>query len=493
MTQIKTHHQPTVSAWQVVKSYWAVLRSFRWALAVILAADIIAGALELLVPIYYKRFFDALVSTADKAVLVPQLLHYIYLILGIQIVGWTLWRIILYISNYFESAVLARLKQQAFEYMIDHSYRFFANNFTGSLVQRVNRYSRSFERLSDQIIFSVIPLFIKIVCVIAVLVYVQAYIAKVLAVLVVIYLTFNFFFSRWKIKYDIERAAADSRTTGVLSDAIANHTTIQLFTGKDVEAENFQRVSNDQARIMRFTWNLNALVESAQAAFIVIAEFLLFYYAISYWQAGIITVGSFVLIQVYLIGLGGRLWNFSRIIRDFYESMADAKEMVEILDMPHEIRDAHDAGLLDVHKGNIEFKDVEFQFNDNRAVLKKINLAIAGGERQRVAIARAILRSAPILVLDEATSSLDSHSEALIQDALKNLMHGKTTIAIAHRLSTIRQMDRIIVIDSGHIIQEGSHEELSNREGSLYHTLWTLQAAGFLIDSDDNKDEKNRS
>ena len=118
---------------------------------------------------------------------------------------------------------------------------------------------------------------------------------------------------------------------------------------------------------------------------------------------------------------------------------------------------------------------------------------LSGGERQRVAIARAILRSAPILVLDEATSSLDSHSEALIQDALKNLMHGKTTIAIAHRLSTIRQMDRIIVIDSGHIIQEGSHEELSNREGSLYHTLWTLQAGGFLIDSDDNKDEKNRS
>lgn len=605
MRETKTHHQPTVSAWQVIKSYWAVLRSFRWALAVILAADIIAGVLELLVPIYYKRFFDALVSTADKAVLAPQLLYYIYLILGIQIVGWTLWRIILYISNYFESAVLARLKQQAFEYMIDHSYRFFANNFTGSLVQRVNRYSRSFERLADQITFSVIPLFIKIVGVIVVLVYIQPYIAKVLAVLVVTYLTFNFFFSRWKIKYDIARAAADSRTTGVLSDAITNHTTIQLFTGKDVEAENFQRVSNDQARIMRFTWNLNALVESAQAAFMVIAEFLLFYYAISYWQAGIITVGSFVLIQVYLIGLGGRLWNFSRIIRDFYESMADAKEMVEILDMPHEIRDAHDAGLLDVHKGNIEFKDVEFQFNDNREVLKKMNLTIAGGERlalvgpsgagkttlvrlllrvydvqggeisidgqniqrvtqkslrekislvpqdpilfhrslmenirygrrsatdeevvraarlahchefiselphgydtyvgergvklsggerQRVAIARAILRSAPILVLDEATSSLDSHSEALIQDALKNLMHGKTTIAIAHRLSTIRQMDRIIVIDGGNIIQEGSHDELSNREGSLYHTLWTLQAGGFLIDSDDNKDEKN--
>ena len=104
---------------------------------------------------------------------------------------------------------------------------------------------------------------------------------------------------------------------------------------------------------------------------------------------------------------------------------------------------------------------------------------LSGGERQRVVIARAILKNAPILVLDEATSSLDSESEALIQRALAELMKGKTTIAIAHRLSTIMQMDRIIVIDKGKIIDEGAHEELLAK-GGIYKKLWEIQAGGFI-------------
>jgi len=112
-------------------------------------------------------------------------------------------------------------------------------------------------------------------------------------------------------------------------------------------------------------------------------------------------------------------------------------------------------------------------------------IKLSGGERQRVAIARAILRNAPILVLDEATSSLDSHSEYFIQDALDKLMKRKTTIVIAHRLSTIRKMDRILVIDGGAIVQEGNHDELSNTRGTLYHMLWNLQAGGFLVKTED--------
>ena len=112
-------------------------------------------------------------------------------------------------------------------------------------------------------------------------------------------------------------------------------------------------------------------------------------------------------------------------------------------------------------------------------------IKLSGGERQRVAIARAILKNAPILILDEATSSLDSHSEMLIQDALNNLMKDKTTIVIAHRLSTIQKMDRIIVVDHGKIIEQGSHSELLKNENSLYKKLWELQAGGFLRQEDD--------
>lgn len=106
---------------------------------------------------------------------------------------------------------------------------------------------------------------------------------------------------------------------------------------------------------------------------------------------------------------------------------------------------------------------------------------LSGGQRQRVAIARAMLKNAPILVLDEATSALDSESEALIQDALWKLMDGKTAIAIAHRLSTIQKMDRIIVLDDGKIIEEGSHKELIRR-GGKYAELWDRQSGGFIED-----------
>jgi len=105
---------------------------------------------------------------------------------------------------------------------------------------------------------------------------------------------------------------------------------------------------------------------------------------------------------------------------------------------------------------------------------------LSGGQRQRIAIARAILKDAPILVLDEATSSLDSESEALIQDALLTLMETRTAIVIAHRLSTVRRMDRLIVLDGGRIIEAGSHDALLAR-GGTYASLWARQSGGFLV------------
>jgi len=104
---------------------------------------------------------------------------------------------------------------------------------------------------------------------------------------------------------------------------------------------------------------------------------------------------------------------------------------------------------------------------------------LSGGQRQRVALARVILKDAPILILDEATSALDSEVEAEIQEALVGVMENKTVIAIAHRLSTIAQMDRIVVLDEGKIVEQGTHEELK-KKGGLYASYWNRQSGGFI-------------
>jgi ATP-binding cassette subfamily B protein len=106
---------------------------------------------------------------------------------------------------------------------------------------------------------------------------------------------------------------------------------------------------------------------------------------------------------------------------------------------------------------------------------------LSGGQRQRIAIARALLKDAPILILDEATSALDSESEALIQSAMAEAMAGKTVIAIAHRLSTLAHLERLIVLDRGRIVEDGSHAELLQR-GGTYAALWNRQVGGFLVE-----------
>ncbi len=116
---------------------------------------------------------------------------------------------------------------------------------------------------------------------------------------------------------------------------------------------------------------------------------------------------------------------------------------------------------------------------DYAAHVGERGVKLSGGQRQRIAIARVILKDAPILVLDEATSALDSEVEAAIQETLKDLMRGKTVIAIAHRLSTIAAMDRLVVMDKGRIVEEGTHAELLRARG-LYARLWQRQSGGFL-------------
>jgi ATP-binding cassette subfamily B protein len=141
--------------------------------------------------------------------------------------------------------------------------------------------------------------------------------------------------------------------------------------------------------------------------------------------------------------------------------------------------DASDEQILDAAKSANALEFIGKLPKGLDTIVGERGVKLSGGQRQRVAIARAILKDAPILVLDEATSALDSESEKLIQDALVTLMNGRTSIVIAHRLSTISKLDRIIVLDQGKIIEQGSHSELLAAEGR-YARLWSHQSGGFI-------------
>ncbi|MCO5146016.1 MAG: ABC transporter ATP-binding protein/permease [Aquamicrobium sp.] len=152
------------------------------------------------------------------------------------------------------------------------------------------------------------------------------------------------------------------------------------------------------------------------------------------------------------------------------EMIVEAARRAEALDFIATLSDAKGRKGLDAHVGERGVK-------------------LSGGQRQRIAIARVMLKDAPILILDEATSALDSEVEAAIQENLYRLMEGKTVIAIAHRLSTIAAMDRLVVMDKGRVIEEGTHEALI-AGGGLYAQLWQRQSGGFLIEEEEGGREK---
>ncbi len=136
------------------------------------------------------------------------------------------------------------------------------------------------------------------------------------------------------------------------------------------------------------------------------------------------------------------------------------------------------ARRAEAHDFILELRD--FKGREGYAAhLGERGVKLSGGQRQRIALARVILKNAPVLVLDEATSALDSEVEAAIQDTLDTVMEGKTVIAIAHRLSTIARMDRIVVLEDGRIVEEGTHGDLLAR-GGLYSRFWRRQSGGFI-------------
>ena len=578
-----------------LKLYWQHVRPHRRLGAGLILVIIVGTVLATIIPIFYKQFFDILSQAGiSDPTARASLIHIITMVAAVHIIQWILWRVASFLNNRFQPQVIQDLMQTCFSYLHRHSFTFFQNNFVGSLVKRINRFADAFENIADNLYWFLLKLVVQMVVILAVLFSRKPILALLILVWVILYIAINWLLTNYKFRYDQERSEAETTVTGLLADTIANHANVKLFNGYEREVKGFHRATDRVRRLRTFTWDLDTLFEGCQAALMVGLEIAMFYVGINFWQRGALTVGDFVLIQAYLLSIFDQVWNLGRTIRHMYERLAEAGEMTEILQQPHDITDHPQAHTLAVRNGEIIFDRVHFYYNHTRPVIRNLSLTIApgekvalvgpsgagkstlvklllrlhdvsrgkisidgqdiakvtqeslwqqigfvpqepilfhrtlreniqygkpkataeevvtaaklahchefiqesprgydtyvgergvklsGGERQRVAIARAILRNAPILVLDEATSSLDSESEHLIQQALATLMKGKTVIVIAHRLSTIMMMNRTLVIDRGAIVEEGTHAQLTRKRGGLYRRLWERQAGGFL-------------
>ncbi len=574
-----------------LRIYWQHMREYPWAVVFVIIGITIALSTELYRPLIYKQVIDSLVT--DDRSDITYLLSLIYTLVAIGGLNWLGWRMAMYGDIFLVSRVMTNLLNTCYSYIQNHSYSFFSNTFVGSLVRKVNRYSKAYEVITDQIVWNIWPTVFSVIFVLVVLYRRHWLLSLILFVWIIIYLIFNYFFIRYKIPFDIARAETDSETSAHLADTITNNMNVKLFGNLGREVKTYRKITQKLRDLRYKGWSLDSLAESIQAGLMWMLEIGILYAAVRYWQAGYLTVGDFGLIQAYLIRIFTQLWSVGRYVRKLYENLAEAEEMTEVLVTPHEIIDRADAGKLVVSKGIINFDHVDFGYPNQKKIFDDFTLTIAGGERvalvgpsgggkstitkllfrfydlnsgtiriddqniaavtqdslrdnlalvpqdpilfhrslieniryarpeatnaevvraaklahchefierfpekyetyvgergvklsggerQRVAIARAILKDAPILVLDEATSSLDSESEFFIQDALRKLMKQRTTIVIAHRLSTIMQMDRILVIEKGKIIEEGKHEELVKAKQGTYQRLWQIQAGGF--------------
>lgn len=517
---------------------------------------------------------------------------------ALVVVGGLSWRIIDVCQWRLEGGVQKEMADEVFSHLMSQSSRFHADNFTGSLVSNANKLLSSYVRFADTTTFSILPLAFGLLFSLIVLLRVAPLYAVILLAFAVTYMVSAVFITKRVRAFGAQHSTVESRQTGVLADAITNVMAIKSFAAQTREERRFA-AATEETRLSLLAFGrahqkqqlyFGTLLSGIDAAALLMAVV-----AVMAFGANAATV---FLIFNYTAVIAEQLFSFSNnAMRNYNRSLADAKDMVDMLHTVPEILDPEDPEKVAIRRGVIDFKNVTFKHNGNHEALfnglnlhvkqgEKVGLVgysgsgkttlsrlllrfsdiqsgeicidgqniahikqddlrrhiayvpqepllfhrtiaeniaygatgadakaiegaaqmasadefvrdlpngyatlvgergvkLSGGQRQRVAIARAMLKNAPILVLDEATSALDSESEALIQRALWQLMEGRTAIVIAHRLSTVQKMDRIVVLDNGKIVEEGSHKELLSNPNGTYAKLWARQSGGFIED-----------
>jgi ATP-binding cassette subfamily B protein len=578
---------------KILSWYWRVVRAYRFrffgALFVYGIGSVISNAA---MPVVLRRIID--IVTAGNDAPLDGLWRLFIVLAAFQFLVYLLFRVGDFLYFLSQSRALRDLSRFAFDQLHRHSYEFFSNRFSGSLVSQARRFVDAFETIEDVTVWTFWLSGIRLASMLVVLWYFLPSLGFLFLASIAIVIVVGSPFLRAQQKRNAEEAAENTKVTGFFADAISNILTVKLFSAGESERASYRQCTEkeEHARrrasvaFIRFSAVQNGLAISLQVG--------VFAYSLYAWSRGDITPGTVVIVQTYVTGIWSLVWDLSNSVSRMLKAFANASEMVEIFELPTDLTDPERPEPCRITAGAISFRDVSFRYAGGDAVFsdftfsvragEKVGLVgpsgggkstvtklllrfadpqgggifidgqdirnirqddlrnavsyvpqdpllfhrslrenisygdpnateaetlsaskrahahdfisrlqegyetlvgergvkLSGGQRQRVAIARAILKDAPILILDEATSALDSESEHAIQEALVELMKGKTAIVIAHRLSTIRRMDRIVVLgENGTVEEEGTHEELLARNGH-YASLWARQTGGFI-------------
>ena len=230
----------------VLKYFWKVMKRYKVSFFTVVTLTIIACLFDIYIPLQYLKLWNVL--SANSFTVVDSAKSIVLLILALNIIRWIIRRTSRFLHVYFEAEVIQGLRSQAFSYMIGHSHSFFANNFSGSLVRKINKYANAFEHLDDKLISDVLPLIVRGVGTVVVVYTLLPKYSYILGIFCLVFLLTVFIFTRYKLKYDVIASEWDTKTTGALADSVGNYSSIQLFTGHSYETSRVGKVLEEQKK-----------------------------------------------------------------------------------------------------------------------------------------------------------------------------------------------------------------------------------------------------